>query len=199
MSGTLRATDYPPHWAALRAQVLTRAQACCECVGECGSSHPLQCTGRPRCDAPNHALIIRDPLQPALWWREEDAPLYLRDAYHSRRKTLVRIVLTIAHLCQDSRCANLEHLRAMCQRCHLVYDHAQHRRNASATRQRQKELAGQLSFLEGRTRDPAQGDLFDQVSPLRELLATPPSDARQVRMFDDGGVQIDGATGEVVE
>ena len=54
------------------------------------------------------------------------------------------VVLTTAHLCQDSTCADLAHLRAWCQRCHLTYDAAQHRATAARTRRAQLEAAGQL-------------------------------------------------------
>ena len=33
-----------------------------------------------------------------------------------------RVVLTVAHLCQDSTCDDEAHLKAMCNRCHLRYD-----------------------------------------------------------------------------
>lgn len=56
-----------------------------------------------------------------------------------------------------------------------------------------------VEFSSWRPRDPAQGDLFDQVSPLRDLLATPQADARQVPLFDDGGERVDPTTGEVGE
>ena len=37
-----------------------------------------------------------------------------------------RVVLTIAHLCRKSNCPRPDHLKAMCQRCHLRYDVRQH-------------------------------------------------------------------------
>lgn len=51
------------------------------------------------------------------------------------------VVLTVAHLnadgdvCScDPRCSNPAHLKAMCARCHLRYDHDRHVRNARRTR-----------------------------------------------------------------
>jgi hypothetical protein len=59
-----------------------------------------------------------------------------------------RIVLTTAHLnakggpCAcDPLCCNLAHLRAMCQRCHLRYDHPRHMSNARRTRERKSGQA----------------------------------------------------------
>lgn len=37
-----------------------------------------------------------------------------------------RVVLTTAHLCQDSKCDDEYHMKAMCQGCHLRYDRGQH-------------------------------------------------------------------------
>ena len=59
-----------------------------------------------------------------------------------------RIVLTVAHLCQcDPLCAIAEHVKAMCQRCHLRVDVELHIKHAASTRMRKKEKAGQ-TFLE---------------------------------------------------
>lgn len=128
MSGRLRRTDYPPHWGHLRALALARDNHCCACQGECGSAH----TGR--CAAPNHAMIMRDPGNPAHWWHADDAP---RSPLLPSSPRIVQVILTIAHVCQESTCAELTHLRAMCQRCHLRYDAGQHAASAARTRQRQ--------------------------------------------------------------
>jgi hypothetical protein len=88
--------------------------------------------------------IVRDPVTPAVWWTEEETPSTHLDESERR---VVQVVLTIAHLCQDSRCADLSHLKALCQRCHLIYDAHQHQQSAAATRRRQVEAAGQLVLL----------------------------------------------------
>ena len=55
-----------------------------------------------------------------------------------------RVVLTVAHLCQCSPlCAVAEHVKAMCQRCHLRIDVKLHIKHAASTRMRKKEKAGQ--------------------------------------------------------
>jgi hypothetical protein len=38
----------------------------------------------------------------------------------------LKVILTTAHLCQESSCNDLEHLRALCQCCHLRMDARQH-------------------------------------------------------------------------
>jgi hypothetical protein len=67
-----------------------------------------------------------------------------------------KVVLTVAHLwrgpCADHhaakvKCGEPDHLKAMCQRCHLAYDLPQHRENAARTRRQ-------------RRRERASGDLF---------------------------------------
>ena len=91
-------TAYPAHWRALSQWIrFKRAQNQCECMGECGLHRTNP--GPRRCVEQNG--------QPAQFARG-------------------RIILTVAHLCHDTHCANLDHLRAMCQRCHLRYDIAQH-------------------------------------------------------------------------
>jgi hypothetical protein len=86
---------------------------------------------------PQHGWIVRAPAQPAQW-----------EALPTRREGAVQSVLTTAHLCQDSTCADVTHLRALCQRCHLLLDRHQHRRNAARTRLARLEQAGQLTLWE---------------------------------------------------
>jgi hypothetical protein len=95
-------SDYPPDWLRIRARILERAKNAdgipqCECMGECGLH---RFTGGPRrC-------------------RELDG--------RPARFALGRVVLTIAHLCRKSECPRPDHLKAMCNRCHLRYDRRQH-------------------------------------------------------------------------
>ncbi len=111
---------YPSNWHELSLWIrTTRVGGRCECMGECGlhKTHP----GPRRCVERNGEI--------ATWGRGT-------------------IVLTVAHLCGEDCpdippgkkvCANRDHLKAMCQRCHLRYDAAQHKRNGARTRQAQKE------------------------------------------------------------
>src|SRR5262249_23740511 len=58
------------------------------------------------------------------------------------------VILTTAHLCKCApKCGHLDHLRALCQRCHLALDHDRHMLRSAETRRHQKEALGQLSFL----------------------------------------------------
>ena len=50
-----------------------------------------------------------------------------------------KIVLTIAHLDQDTTNNDPENLAALCQRCHLEHDRPHHLINASLTRDRKKK------------------------------------------------------------
>ena len=58
-----------------------------------------------------------------------------------------KVVLTTAHLCNDPSCADLTHLRMMCNRCHLRMDAPLHRQHAAATRRAKMESAGQETLL----------------------------------------------------
>ncbi|HLY29910.1 MAG TPA: hypothetical protein VKQ36_02670 [Ktedonobacterales bacterium] len=58
-----------------------------------------------------------------------------------------RVVLTVAHLNHDPADCRDSNLAALCQRCHLSYDAAQHRSSAAATRQKIQQIAqGQMKF-----------------------------------------------------
>lgn len=111
---------YPQDWMQVSWELRTaRAHGQCECVGECGlhRTHP----GPRRCTERNG--------EPAQWAKG-------------------RIMLTVAHLCTcEPLCQEPSHLKAMCQRCHLRVDRVLHAQHAAETRRRQREAAGQLSFL----------------------------------------------------
>lgn len=103
---------YPPGWKELSLYIrYGRANAQCECEGECGlhRTHP----GPRRCEE-------RDG-QPAKWAKG-------------------RVVLTVAHLCRDSSCGEALHLKAMCNRCHLRYDVKQHVKSSHDTRRAGRAL-----------------------------------------------------------
>lgn len=61
----------------------------------------------------------------------------------------IKIVLTVAHLDHDTTNNDRSNLRALCQRCHLVYDKDLHAKNAAATRARkQAEAAREIGQQE---------------------------------------------------
>lgn len=111
---------YPPEWEGLSKHVrFVRAGERCECEGECGlhRTHP----------GPRRCVEVND--RPAVWAKG-------------------RVVLTTAHLCDcDPPCAELAHVKACCNRCHLLIDGPLHQRHAAETRRLAKEAAGQLPLL----------------------------------------------------
>jgi hypothetical protein len=108
---------YPDNWPEVSRFIrFERAKGQCECTGHCGlhKTNP----GPRRCSELDG--------EPAKWANG-------------------KVMLTVAHLdaegdicrCEQQtgqKCSNPDHLLAMCQRCHLRYDHPQHQRNASKTR-----------------------------------------------------------------
>ena len=61
-----------------------------------------------------------------------------------------KVVLTVAHLCHTPECR--EHVKAMCQGCHLHYDREHHAETARATRD---ALSGQGRLF---TEEASDGD-----------------------------------------
>lgn len=60
-----------------------------------------------------------------------------------------KVVLTAAHTGPNKHNkADCSHLEALCQRCHLKEDMADHVRHAHETRRRKREAAGQLPLFE---------------------------------------------------
>ena len=121
---------YPKDWKTLRAAVLQRAKNSCECTGECGATHEGD-----HCEAPNGVLIQRTRGELQTWVKAYSS------GASARHWAPIKIVLTTAHLCQDSTCNDLEHLRALCQCCHLRLDVRQHTQSAKKTREKKKERA----------------------------------------------------------
>ena len=58
-------------------------------------------------------------------------------------RTGSKVVLTVAHLCHTPECR--EHVKAMCQGCHLHYDRDHHAQTRAATRA--AALAAQMDAL----------------------------------------------------
>lgn len=115
---------YPPDWPAIRAAVLSRAGNRCEW-----------------CGVANHEIVYRDDAGRA--WRCQNP---ISGAFLRR----VRIVLTVAHLDHVPEHCDLDNLRALCQRCHNVYD-----RPARAAGRIARAQAHQPSLdLDGENRQP---------------------------------------------
>jgi hypothetical protein len=109
---------YPKDWKRIRERILVRARDRCE---ECGVE--------------NHDL----------GYREEGTGEFVsvkgrHYMFIPPRVRTFTIVLTIAHLDHTpENCAD-ENLKALCQRCHLRYDHEHHMQNAAATRRKDKAV-----------------------------------------------------------
>jgi hypothetical protein len=96
-SRRIKASDYPEDWKEIRVCIwkratTTRRRVRCECRGEC-----LKHSGR--CEE------IR-----MTWPRAR------------RRRGKVKIRITTAHLCHETKCDKRLHLKAMCEPCHQIYD-----------------------------------------------------------------------------
>lgn len=110
--------DYPDNWEEVSRYIrFDRAGGRCECVGECGERQDHG-KGKRGCIEVNG--------QPA----------------KSAKGT---VVLTAAHLnakdgpCKcDPLCADPDHLKAMCQRCHFRYDLDRHLESAMRKRSRRR-------------------------------------------------------------
>jgi hypothetical protein len=102
-------SKYPANWNEIVAEVRARSGNRCECHGECGLHKTTP--GPRRCTERNG--------NDAVWARG-------------------RVVLTTAHMCEcDPLCGNLNHLKHMCQRCHLRVDVKLHKRHRRERRERE--------------------------------------------------------------
>lgn len=115
---------YPANWREISAAIrFERAGGQCECTGECGA-HSQRCQAR----------------------HGEPHPL-----------TGTTVILTTAHLGadtgdkHDTMDVRPENLKAMCQRCHLLFDLPDHIAHAAQTRARKRRqaalAAGQLEMF----------------------------------------------------
>lgn len=107
---------YPVDWPQISAQVRLKAGNCCEWCGVRNGAWGW------RDGAGGFHEVAARPLIDAGYPRNPPFTLRLdRDGVVGEVR-IIRIVLTVAHLDhQPENCAP-ENLRALCQRCHLVYD-----------------------------------------------------------------------------
>ena len=113
-------SKYPPNWKTeIRPRILERAKNCCE-----------------TCGVKNNIIIRRYKKNPFQYtcWNEETFQMILRSKFTGmiiERDYLlpIKIILTIAHLDHDPKNWNVkdERLKALCQRCHLLYDREERR------------------------------------------------------------------------
>ena len=107
---------YPSNWKTeIRPDILKRANNCCE-----------------SCRVPNYKYILRGQWNGIECYQDEDGMIY--DAKTSEvigsdylgevhpTNTLIKVVLTIAHLDHDIINNDYSNLKALCQRCHNRLD-----------------------------------------------------------------------------
>lgn len=153
--------QYPDQWDALRDRVLDRASWVAppdEPTLFVKTSETPRCE---RCAKPNHETVITGP--DGAWvderwihhplgpdrpvWRDEEGEMLDHEYTGERSSDSVRVVLTIAHTCQDPRCDDLQHLQALCQRCHLQLDGQPAER--ARREQIKSEIRGQQALFGG--------------------------------------------------
>jgi len=98
---------YPTDWRTISDAIRTRAGGRCECRGEC-ATRGAKSTACAAPDATGRCSSLNGQPNP---------------------RTGSRVVLTVAHLDDTPENCHPGNLRAMCQACHLAYDHRLHQRN----------------------------------------------------------------------
>lgn len=141
---------YPKDWKAISASIRERSKGRCECEGECGlhktTPGPRRCTerhGDPAKWAKGKVVLTVAHLGADRWtcpkckaWFETSQQT---PAFCQRCACWAEFRPGDKHDKMDCR---PENLRAMCQRCHLRFDIAEHVENGRRTR-RKKQLAKQ--------------------------------------------------------
>lgn len=115
---------YPANWRAISERIrFQRAGGRCECTGECGEEHAMTM------DTP----VYNERTGSTMRRTRVDTRCRAR---HSRPHPLTgsNVVLTTAHLDHNPLACADSNLLAMCQRCHLRYDHEHHAEQRSATK-----------------------------------------------------------------
>lgn len=127
-------SKYPANWfTEIRPRILARADNRCE-----------------RCGLENHAYVVRGEGASILFSSKEKCDVLLALTIANGLKC-TKIVLTIAHVGEtkhDKMDCRDEVLLALCQRCHLLEDMDEHKRNRSGHKYRAAETEGQTSFIE---------------------------------------------------
>lgn len=125
-------SDYPANWPQIRARILRRAGG-----AEADPRIGARCEW---CSVPNYAIRRGDTVTSSSDSYQESARL--------KKSGETVVVLTIAHI-NDPNPANCadDNLAALCQRCHLRHDIAQHRRSANHTRRQKIVQAGQMEMI----------------------------------------------------
>lgn len=107
---------YPPDWKEISKRIREREEQKCKW-----------------CGAANGQWIQRLRSNPFEWMPAAESRL-------SDWCEPIKVVLTVAHLNHTPMDCRDDNLAALCQRCHLRYDHEHHMKNGAATRARKKGL-----------------------------------------------------------
>lgn len=140
---------YPKDWPTISQRVRERANGHCEFCGlknyslggrtKDGKWLPAQPMGEKM-------LHLEWPKPGEIWWCGNG------ETEGRAKLKIVRIVLTVAHLDHTpENCAD-DNLKALCQRCHLVYDAKHHAKNAAETRRKSLNIVD--LFAEGNACSP---------------------------------------------
>lgn len=147
-------SQYPDNWDELRAQVLKRANNCCEI-----------------CGVPNYSLVARSnngtknnkgesTKKPVFQFIDQitDMPSLEKDGVYdadtgellfisefggtipTNPNGLTKIILTVAHLDQNTHNNDLGNLKALCQYHHLKHDRETNISKSKATRTNKKQV-----------------------------------------------------------
>ena len=127
------AARYPADWPQIRERILQRARNRCE---ECGLYNHWWGW---RDYAGKFNRVSKRPLIDAHPKNDPPRPPFTVASTGGTIK-IIEIVLTIAHLDHQPENCNPDNLRALCQRCHLAYDHPHHLQTAYATRREGKAI-----------------------------------------------------------
>lgn len=133
---------YPHNWKEIRAAILHRAGHKCEFCGV--QNHEKVIRGLADGDIP--AFIYADTPDFTIFNAETGKEIGETGFFWNNGET--KIVLTIAHLDHTPENNDPENLRALCQRCHILYDRDHHAANAKATLKAKKANAGQMGLFE---------------------------------------------------
>jgi hypothetical protein len=133
-------SQYPDNWfTEIRPAILERAGHKCE-----------------QCKVENYKIILRGSWNGKPAYQDEDGMIYdaetseriggdyVGEVDRSGKNRFIKVILTVAHICNDSMCKNLLHLLALCQRCHLRLDIGHHTKNRRANRMKKQ---GQLDLV----------------------------------------------------
>ena len=132
-------SKYPADWTVISRRIREReGQRCKWCAAPNGASVARGCGS----DAGTYMLANGE-----VFWDFNGEPLGRARGSEYNAGSFTRIVLTVAHIDQDTTNNDDANLAALCQKCHLAHDREQHTASARATR-RARKAVGNLPGIE---------------------------------------------------